>query len=542
MSVDQMMQSVSTTWANVPPVQRRFGLAITLVVAGVLAALALAGRSSSQWSVLYSHLTPDGASQVVTALEAHHIPFRPSDDGTSVLVAPDRLAATRIQLAGEGLPTGIVGFGLFDHLPLGASDTVEHVDYMRALEGQLTQAVEALGEVRGAQVMLSLPETSTYTSADRPAHAAVMVSLQPGAELSSSEVRAITHLVASSVEGLTPDRVSVADDHGRLLAAGAGEADGSVSGSELDSLEQSTEERVHNQIAALVDAVAGPGKAVIEVRADISAAQVQTVEDQPTAGVPVSQQSTQEVYAGGPGAFAAPLPNIGATGTTPGRQPNATAAPQPNTAGTGALTRPPTYGPAAGGAGAGSANEYQRTLQTTNFHEGVRHTETKDPGGQIDRLAITVFIDNSVGLTTADSIQRAIASGYLNPKRGDTVMVTRVPFAQATTAAGGFGTGPAASASKSGPSMVMVAAGAGVGLVVLGALGFFLMRGRRKAPAPAPAPAAPAPVMPEIAPSGSETDSELAQQVAEWARRNPAVSADVVRAWWGNGGQEGSTS
>ncbi len=526
MSVDQMMQSVSATWANVPPTQRRFGLAITVAVAVVLAALAVVGRQS-QWSVLYSNLTPDGASQVITALEAHHIPFRPSDDGTSILVAPDRLAATRIQLAGEGLPTGIVGFGLFDHLPLGASDTVEHVDYMRALEGQLTQAVEALGEVRSAQVMLALPETSTYSSNDRPAHAAVMVSLQPGGELSSSEVRAITHLVASAVEGLTPDRVSVADDHGRLLAAGSGQADGFVSGSEMDTVEQATEQRVHDQVAELVNAVAGPGKAVIEVRADIRAAQVRTVEDLPTQGVPVSQQSTQETYSGGPGGVA---PNVGATGTaTAGRT---------GPAGAGAPAKPPTYGPAAGAASAGSASAYQRTLQTTNYHEGERRVETSDPGGQIDRLAITVFVDNSVGLTTANNIQRAISSSYLNPKRGDSVMVTRVPFAPSTAAAG-FTAATGAAGAKSGPSMVMLAAGGGVALAVIGALAFFLMRGRRRAPAPAPAPVVSIPVMPENAPAPAETDSALAQQVAEWARRNPAVSADVVRAWWGNGGQEG---
>jgi hypothetical protein len=86
----------------------------------------------------------------------------------------------------------------------------------------------------------------------------------------------------------------------------------------------------------------------------------------------------------------------------------------------------------------------------------------------------------------------------------------------------------------------MLAAGGGVALAVIAALGFFMMRGRRPAPAPAPAPVMSMPVVPENAPAPAETDSALAQQVAEWARRNPAVSADVVRAWWGNGGQEGS--
>jgi len=509
-----MMQSVGTTWANVPPAQRRWGLMATAIVVAGLIALTMVGRQG-QWGVLYSNLTPDGASKVITALTAHHIPFRPSEDGTSILVPPDRLAAVRIQLAGEGLPTGIVGFGLFDHLPLGASDAVERVDYMRALEGQLTEAVQALAEVRSAQVMLAMPETSTYTSDDRPARAAVMVSLQPGAQLSASEVKAITHLVASGVQGLAPDRVSVVDDHGQLLAAGNGQADGALSGSDLESLQRSTEQRVHDQIAALVDAVAGPGRSVIEVRAEMRAAQVQTVEEAPSQGVPVSQQSVQETYTGGP----APVPGGGTQSATTG------------------TVKPPVYGaPAAGGAAA--ASQYQRQQQTTNFQEGRKRVETKEPGGQLDRLAVTVFVDNSVGLTTANNIQQSITTGFLNAKRGDTLVLTRVPFVQqAPGTVAGIAGRPGGKAAAAGPSLVMVGAAGAVGGALLAAAVLLVLRRGKKAPVPV-APVVPAPVAPVVPPPTDVQDDELSQQVAEWARRNPAVSADVVRAWWGNSGAE----
>jgi len=526
--VDQLLQSVGTTWANVPPTQRRWGLVITALIVAGLAAVMMMGRpheNGADWSVLYSHLTPEAASQVVTALESHHVPFHPSDDGTSILVPADRLAATRIELAGEGLPIGIVGFGIFDHLPLGASDAVERVDYMRALEGQLTEAVEALGEIRSARVMLALPQTSTYTSEDKPARAAVMVQLQPGAELTASEVKAITHLVASSVEGLTPPNVSVVDDHGQLLAAGTGQADGTVSGSDLDALQRSTEQRIHDQISSLIDAVAGPGRSVIEVHADMRGAQIHTVEEQPSKGVPISQQSVQETYSGGP----APLP------PTP---PTPAPAAEPGKA--------PVYGPSAP-AGTGMATQYQRQQQTTNFQEGRRRVETSDPGGQINRLAITVFVDNTVGLTTANNIQRSISQGFLDPKRGDSLVLTRVPFWQHTAVLpGGPQAGvPAHTPAKdaaTGPlahiSPIMMAVGGAVGGAVLATLVLtVLRRGKKPVVVPAaPVMAPPITQVPVSAATLAEMD-DLSKQVTEWTRRNPAVSADVVRAWWGQNGE-----
>jgi len=500
-ATDQFLTAVRSAWANVPPAQRWWGGAITGLVIAALVGLSMAGRST-QWAVLYSRLTPEEASQVITALETHHVPFRPGEDGTSILVPPDRLAATRLQLAGEGLPTGIVGFGVFDHLPLGASDTVERVDYMRALEGQLTQAVESLGQVQSAQVMIALPQSSTYTSEDRPAQASVMVRLQPGAQLSGAEVKAITHLVASSVQGLTPEHISVVDDRGRLLAAGTGQGDGTVADADLQALQRATEQRIHDQIASLVDAVAGPGRSVIQVHADVSGTQVHTVEDQPSAGVPVSQQAVHETYTGGPAATPPPAP-VTATG------------------------RPPIYGPAAGPT---TASNYERSQQTTNYEVGRRRVETKDGGGQVNRLAVTVFVDNAVGLTTASNIQKSIMTGFLNPKRGDTAVVTRVPFWQATAAPAPAAPGPSPSRAA-----LPVAVSAAVGAAILLVIGVMVLLLRRRRPAGVAAPVAVPEMAPTVAASPSGSDS-LVRQVVDFARRNPAVTADRIRSWLAQNG------
>ncbi len=124
----------------------------------------------------------------------------------------------RLSLAAAGLPkTGRIGFELFDKANLGATEFTEHINYRRALEGELERSIEALAEVEQARVHLTFPKDSVFLDAQQPAKASVLVKIRPGAHLPPQNVLAIDHLVSSAVEGLSPDSVSVLDMNGNLL-------------------------------------------------------------------------------------------------------------------------------------------------------------------------------------------------------------------------------------------------------------------------------------------------------------------------------------
>jgi flagellar M-ring protein FliF len=499
------LDSLRRVWEGLSPAQRAVALgAAGLAVAAALAALA-AGRHVG-WGVLYSDLGPEAASRVITALEARHVPFQLARGGTEVLVPEERVAALRIQLAGEGLPEGTVGFGLFDHLPLGASETVEQVDYVRALSGELSRAIDTLAPVASSRVLIALPQQSAFTSQQQPPQASVVVRLRPGMALGASEVRAITHLVAAGVPGLEPDRVSVVDDQGRLLAAGQGPG-GDALGSE-----QEVEDRVRRQVASLVDAVAGPGRSVVEVRAELQPGPVRTTTEDVLAGQPVSQQQVRETYTG--------------TGAAAGGVP-------------GVKGQVPVYG-TPGGGGGGQAS-YQRTDQVTNYQVGTRQTESQQPGGAVQRIAVTVFADAAaVAPQAAQSIEQAIRTSFLDPRRGDSVVVARVPFWTAGRAAPQAGPGPGARAARL-PLWEIAAGGLALALALGAAAALLLGRRRRRhaavpAPAPAQAPAAPAEGAGAEGPAPQPVGAG-AQAVVEWVRQNPATAAEVVRAWVRRNGQ-----
>src|SRR5579863_6743241 len=203
------------------------GLSWVQRISIVVAALAVGGgivalthfRTEGDFRPLYTAMAPEDAAPVVQKLRESGVDYRLADGGSSVLVPSAKLAESRLTLAGAGLPkSGRVGFELFDKTNFGATELVEHINYQRALEGELERSILSMSEVVLARVHLTFPKESVFLDQQQPAKASVMIKLRPGARLSPQNVVAVSHLVASAVEGLSPDGVAVLDMDGNLLS------------------------------------------------------------------------------------------------------------------------------------------------------------------------------------------------------------------------------------------------------------------------------------------------------------------------------------
>lgn len=178
-----------------------------------------------RYVTLYSGLKPEDAQSLGGRLAAKNIPYQLSADGGSLQVPADQLDASRLETASQGLPRNArMGFELFDTPNWAGSDFTEKVNYQRALEGELERTLQTLSEVEAVRVHLVLPRESLFTAEEEAAKAAVIVKTHGGA-LSEQSQAAIPRLVASAVEGLRPENVTVvdADSNAPLIRArGAG--------------------------------------------------------------------------------------------------------------------------------------------------------------------------------------------------------------------------------------------------------------------------------------------------------------------------------
>jgi flagellar M-ring protein FliF len=410
------MEQLRKLLANLTLTQRVTIVAVVLAAGAGLVALTRWQREGD-FRPLYSSLASDDAGAVVKKLKETGVDFRLSEGGSTVLVPSARVAETRLEMASAGLPkSGRIGFELFDKTNFGATEFVEHINYRRALEGELERTIMSLAEVEQARVHVTFPKESVYLESREPAKASVVVRLRPGARLLPPNVVAVEHLVASAVEGLTPEAVSVLDVRGTLLNRphSAPSLDGSDSGDRLLETRQGIERDLVAKINSTLEPLLGGEKfrASASVECDFSSAEQSEEIFDPTHSVMVSSQKSEDTSTTGGAA--------GVPGTA-SNLPRPAAKPANALAGTSRHTESIAY-------------QSSRT---------VKHV--KSPQGAVKRISLAVLVDQAVRWEgQGNKMHRvleqpapeklksirdlvAAATGF-SPDRGDQLIVESLPF------------------------------------------------------------------------------------------------------------------
>jgi flagellar M-ring protein FliF len=398
----------------------RFGLGRLIAIlggaAGVAAAIAaiVLHVGAQPKALLYSNLDLKEAGSITQALDQAGIKYEARGDGSTIMVDRDKVASTRLMLSSKGLPTsGSVGYELFDSAPaLGQTDFVQNLNRQRALEGELARTIRSLQGVTSARVHLVLPRRQLFEDEAEQPSASVVIGV--GArEPSAEEVRAIRNLVAGATPNLKPERVTVVDDKGKMLAGG--EDSGDMAGQLAADQRAGAEERLRKTVKDLVEGVVGPGKARVNVSADIDLNRVTTQEEKydPDGQVVRSTQTHEENSKDSKTENGAPAT---AAANVPGGQ---TALSGDNT-----------------------GSQSGQTEETTNYEISHSSKTTIQEPGEVKRLSVAVAVD---GVTTygkhgkitytprsADEMKRIddlvrSAVGF-SAARGDQVTVVNVRF------------------------------------------------------------------------------------------------------------------
>jgi flagellar M-ring protein FliF len=273
-------------------------------VGAIVAALVIAGIVGSRagYSVLYSGLAPEEAGQVLERLDQRKIPYRLSGGGGTIMVPTRHVYSARVELASDGIPrSGTVGFEVFDKSVFGMTEFLQKVNYRRAIEGELSKTIMQMEEAQGARVHIVVPERTLFKDNERAATASVVIKTNPAHKLTAKQIEGIAYLVASSVEGLEPDRVTILDSRGTLLSRGFPDHNGEPS----DRLEvvKSVETYLETKAQTLLDEVLGPGRSVVRVSADLNLERIErnTQRYDPESGVVISEErmETAEGESGG---------------------------------------------------------------------------------------------------------------------------------------------------------------------------------------------------------------------------------------------------
>jgi flagellar M-ring protein FliF len=352
---------------------------------------------------LFTNLASQDAAAVVRELDAQKIPYQIRRDGSVIEVPEQVLYHTRLGLAGKGLPMGGgIGFEIFEQAPFGASEFTQRVNYLRALQGELSRTINALEAVQSSRVHLAIPPRSAFFGREEKPSASMVVDLRPGYYLTPEQVQGIINLVSSSVEGLVPEKVTLVDSSGRPLRPKGEETETETES--LHRLKVRLEREMEERIETMLEPALGSGKAVVRVSVELEFRQTQLTQEEfdPSTQVVRSQQQEMEKPDAQPGGVPGTQANIpGGDAEKPKEQ---------------------------------SSTKESRLI---NYEMGRTTSQVVEPRGQIRRLSVAVLVDGryegdvySPRSPEEMEVLKAIvakAAGF-NGERGDQVEVANIPF------------------------------------------------------------------------------------------------------------------
>jgi flagellar M-ring protein FliF len=510
--------------------------AVTLALIGFFA-FVIMRVTTPQMTTLFTDLSYEDSSGIIKELDRQAIPYELKNDGAIILVPKDRVTKLRMKLAEGGLPKGGgVGYEIFDKADaLGSTSFVQNINHLRALEGELARTIKGIDRIQAARVHLVLPERPLF-SRETPQPSASIV-LRVRGQLEPQQVRAIRHVVASAVNGLKPQRVSIVDESGQLLANGeAGEA--GADGLTGDERRASYENRMRREVQSIVSSVVGAGRARVQLSADFDYNKITQTSDKfdPEGRVLRSSQSREESSTTSDNKDG----QVTVNNELPGGQQQAGTTP--------------------------AKDESKKTEEINNYEiSRVTKTEVVE-GGRVKRMSVAVLVDgsyakNDKGETvytprSKEDLERITtlvksAIGF-DEKRGDQVQVINLRFAEGpTTIPTTEPTGWLGMFQFTKDDImyfiqlgVMMLLSLVVLVMVIRPLLKRILAADPKPPVEEPLPALPEapPAPPQIANNAAGHMIDVAQvqgqvhaqavhRVGELAERNPTETASIIRQW-----------
>ncbi|MEM1314329.1 MAG: flagellar basal-body MS-ring/collar protein FliF [Pseudomonadota bacterium] len=443
---------------------RRRLLAGAAAVATMLVILFLARTAATPTkALLFAGLEPEAAGQVMTALDSRQVPY--DVRGDAIFVPESERDALRLALAGSGLPgNGAAGYEVLDGLT-GFGTTAEMFDaaYWRAKEGELARTILALPQVRRVRVHIANPRRRPF---ERGAEPSASVAVSAGAAaLSADQARAIRHLVAASVAGLSPASVTVVDADNGLAIADPQNEDMVTDGADRA-------EQLKTQVERLLAARVGRDSVIVEVTvdADMNSETVRERLLDPSGRVAIHSDTSEstERSEGGEGGAVTVASNL----------------PDGDAAENGGATR-----------------ESAETRERVNYEVSEVLTERVRRPGEVRRITVAVMVD---GLRAPgadgtpvwsprpqdelDALRALVESAVgFDAGRGDVITIQSLEFSRPPELGATVGSGAAGFVERNMMGLVQL----GVLSVVALVIAFFVLRPMLLRPEPVEAPALP---------------------------------------------------
>jgi flagellar M-ring protein FliF len=495
-------------WFGSMPLKKRIALIMVILLTAGSMFLFISWSQKVDYQVLYSNLSDEDSGLILQKLKELRIPYKVT--GSGIMVPSDKVYSLRLELAGQGLPQGGgVGFEIFDKRDFTMTDFIQRLNYQRALQGELSRTIRSLQEVEACRVHLAIPEKGLFSKEGERPKASVFVKLKPGRRLSQSQIQGIVHLVASSIDGMSPDDVAVIDSRGELLTSPKRDDLLILTHNQIE-FQQLVERNLEERIVSILEPVVGKGKARAKVSAQIDFTKVEKTEEKydPESQVVRSEQKTVEKSTrSSPGGVPGVSSNI------PGKE----------------------------GTTISSGSYSEKKSETVNYEINKIVSHTLMSPGEIKRLTVAVLVDGTYAQAEGSKEKKYIprteeelkkietmvknAVGFV-AERGDDVRVLNMPFEQ-----GYYEKIEFEEPRREIVPVVITGVKYSVPLVALLLLFFLVIRPLIKTLTTPPVPKVGLPKTVAELEKAMQLQAVKKPDLIEWARNNPQKAAQLIKGW-----------
>jgi flagellar M-ring protein FliF len=270
------------------------------VIGGSILGLSLIQKENYQ--TLFSGLSTEDASMIVTKLKEQKVTYKLGLGGTSIYVPKDKVYDVRLLLASQNaLPGGSgVGFELFDKTNYGMTEFMQNINYKRAVQGELSRTINQMPEVKASRIHIAIPEKTLFTDREKDVTASVFLKLKPGKNLSKEQTMGIVQLVAGSVENLKTENVAIIDSSGKILYKGGDAGSAFVASTQQYELQKNLERKMEESIQSMLDRFLSASKSIVRASVELNLRKVEKVEEEynPEKAVRTLEKKSREKNAG----------------------------------------------------------------------------------------------------------------------------------------------------------------------------------------------------------------------------------------------------
>lgn len=217
----KLLDQTKALWAKWSLIQKIILIGIIVVVIGAVIAVSKISSTPTTSPLFQTAITDENTrDDILYRLDKENVEYTVSAAG--IISVKDKATARRMRslLDQEGLiPDSVPAWDWLGMQQWTTTDFERNINLRNSVVTELQNHLKEQSDIADVNVVITMPEKSTFTADQTPVTASVVITPAPGSDLTTNrkKVQAIKKDIRNAVAGLTDENITILDNNGNDL-------------------------------------------------------------------------------------------------------------------------------------------------------------------------------------------------------------------------------------------------------------------------------------------------------------------------------------